>query len=244
MATIIIKERTESLTEPPAGLELLRDVEFGRNGESPLSMHILQPRDPSATPMPVIVGIHGSAWTWGSRDWCLETLLHFATRGYFTVTVGHRYRTEAPFPSMIEDCKCAVRYLRAHADQYRIDSGRIGAWSRSGRGSRHAPTATWRLGLPAESRGARSTPWRRGLPPVESVNPVTGAAQLPRSIRVTASSMLIGGSTWPSPTEAQSRFHNCRTAIRPMFSLSTRMVVRAGNVCALNSVSSNPMMLI
>lgn len=32
---------------------------------------------------------------------------------------------EAPFPAQIEDCKCAIRYLRAHANKYNIDPDRI-----------------------------------------------------------------------------------------------------------------------
>ena len=38
---------------------------------------------------------------------------------------------EAPLPACIEDVKCAVRWLRAHADQYHVDPDRIGAYGHS-----------------------------------------------------------------------------------------------------------------
>lgn len=37
----------------------------------------------------------------------------------------------AVFPAQIQDCKCAVRYLRAHAKELGIDSEHIGAWGES-----------------------------------------------------------------------------------------------------------------
>jgi acetyl esterase/lipase len=41
--------------------------------------------------------------------------------------VDYRLAPDHKFPAMIEDVKCAVRYLRAHADEYNLDPERIGA---------------------------------------------------------------------------------------------------------------------
>jgi acetyl esterase/lipase len=38
------------------------------------------------------------------------------------------------FPAAVEDSKCAVRWLRAHAQQYNIDPERIGVWGSSAGG--------------------------------------------------------------------------------------------------------------
>ena len=134
MTKITLTEWAQAQTNPPADLELLRDVEYGRVGDRPLTMHILRPATLPLAPMPVLVGIHGGGWAGGTKDWCLEVLMHFATRGYFTVAIGHRFQKEAPFPSMIEDCKCAVRFLRAHANTYHLDANSIGAWGLSSGG--------------------------------------------------------------------------------------------------------------
>jgi acetyl esterase/lipase len=50
------------------------------------------------------------------------------------VTVNYRLSGEAPFPAALEDCKCAVRWLRAHAKDYNLDPNRIGAYGNSAGG--------------------------------------------------------------------------------------------------------------
>ncbi len=47
-----------------------------------------------------------------------------------------RYRLsgEARFPAQITDCKAAIRFLRAHAEDYGIDPKRIGGWGGSAGG--------------------------------------------------------------------------------------------------------------
>ena len=80
-----------------------------------------------------IVIVHGGGWSAGSRrDRPYRSmLLDYALKGYVTISVDYRLRGEAPLPACIEDVKCAVRWLRAHADQYRVDPDRIGAYGHS-----------------------------------------------------------------------------------------------------------------
>lgn len=118
----------------PAGVEVLRDVEYGKGGERPLKMHILRPKEASKEAMPVVVWIHGGAWSAGTRDGGVPRLASFAERGYFCATIEYRLSGEAIFPAQIEDCKCAIRYLRAHAQKYNLDANRIGVWGSSAGG--------------------------------------------------------------------------------------------------------------
>jgi acetyl esterase/lipase len=50
-----------------------------------------------------------------------------ARRGYVAATVRYRLVPSACFPAQIEDCKAAVRWLRANARKYHINPDRIGA---------------------------------------------------------------------------------------------------------------------
>ncbi|GIW04087.1 MAG: hypothetical protein KatS3mg059_0707 [Thermomicrobiales bacterium] len=54
--------------------------------------------------------------------------------GFTVVTVNYRLAPRFTFPAMIEDVKCAIRSLRAHAPTYGIDPDRIGAWGSSAGG--------------------------------------------------------------------------------------------------------------
>src|SRR5436309_2116114 len=55
-----------------------------------------------------------------------QTMEVLARRGYVAVAPDYRLAPAHTFPAQVEDCKCAVRWLRAHAKEYRVDPDRIG----------------------------------------------------------------------------------------------------------------------
>jgi acetyl esterase/lipase len=56
-----------------------------------------------------------------------QTIEVLARRGYVAIAPDYRLAPAHRFPACIEDCKCAVRWLRASAGKYRVDTARIGA---------------------------------------------------------------------------------------------------------------------
>ena len=54
--------------------------------------------------------------------------------GFVAVTINYRLAGEAPFPAALDDCKTAVRWLRAHAKDYNLDPDHIGAYGNSAGG--------------------------------------------------------------------------------------------------------------
>ncbi len=118
----------------PPDVELIRDVEYGTGGGRPLKMHVLRPKSPPKDAMPVVVWIHGGAWRAGNKDSGIGNLARFARRGYFCASIEYRLSQEAIFPAQIEDCKCAIRFLRAKAKEYNLDPNRIGVWGSSAGG--------------------------------------------------------------------------------------------------------------
>ena len=75
-------------------------------------------------PFPVIVWIHGGGWN--SEDLTRkympsEFLAEMNEDGYVVASIDYRLSMDAPFPAHIEDCKAAIRFLRAHAAEYKID---------------------------------------------------------------------------------------------------------------------------
>jgi acetyl esterase/lipase len=57
-----------------------------------------------------------------------------AELGFVAVTINYRLSGEAAWPAALEDCKCAVRWLRAHARDYNIDPKHVGAYGNSAGG--------------------------------------------------------------------------------------------------------------
>ena len=113
---------------------LISTVEYGTGGGRALTMHLLQARPRPAGLAPVLVWVHGGAWLSGSKDSGIARLFPFARRGYVCASIEYRLSGEVTWPAQIEDCKTAVRYLRAHADQLGLDPDRIGAWGSSAGG--------------------------------------------------------------------------------------------------------------
>lgn len=107
---------------------VLRDVTYCTGGGEALKMDIYPPK-PAAKPAPVVLFIHGGGWEAGSKrnGWGGN----WAQRGYLFASIDYRLAPKYAFPAMIEDAKCAVRYLRGHATQYALDPNRIAVWGNS-----------------------------------------------------------------------------------------------------------------
>ena len=105
-----------------------------REGESKSwKLDLAMPENFGTTPRPAIVIIHGGGWRAGSKKDLVyrDLLLDYAFQGYLTISVEYRFDQETPFPACIEDVKCAVRWLRAHAKEYNINPDKIGAFGHS-----------------------------------------------------------------------------------------------------------------
>lgn len=107
-------------------IEITRDIVYGRAGDIDLHLDLARPAE-LAEPAPCIVVIHGGAWRGGNKSMHINEIRRFAEQGYVSATVQYRLCPQHRFPAQVEDVKCAVRYLRGHADEYSIDPDRIGA---------------------------------------------------------------------------------------------------------------------
>ena len=130
-------------------------VTYARYGDRTLEMDIYRPNDAWGN-LPAIVCIHGGGWAKGSRESHGAMAQALASRGYVAATISYRLSGEAKFPAQIHDCKAAVRFLRAHADEYGIDADHIGAIGLSAGGHLTALLAT--SGGVAELEGNGGSP--------------------------------------------------------------------------------------
>ena len=106
----------------PAGTTVHRDLAYVAGGHQRQKLDLYLPGD--AQRPPLIVMIHGGAFRMGSKEG--ENPVPFLAEGYAVASINYRLSGHAIFPAQIEDCKAAVRWLRAHAAQYGFDPGRFG----------------------------------------------------------------------------------------------------------------------
>lgn len=94
-----------------------------------LKLDLLVPS--GAGPFPVVVWIHGGGWLSGSRTPIPSNVSALCTLGYAVASVDYRLTDVAVWPTQIQDCRGAVRWLRAHAGTYNLDPDRFAAWGSS-----------------------------------------------------------------------------------------------------------------
>ncbi|NLJ41085.1 MAG: alpha/beta hydrolase, partial [Clostridiales bacterium] len=119
------------------GVEIISNIEFGKGGKRLLLLDAFRLKGKQDKPMPVIIWIHGGGWSDPNLDKMYRPesqIIRLVKRGYFCVSIEYRLSTESVFPAQIQDCKCAVRFLRAKADEYNIDPEKIGVWGESAGG--------------------------------------------------------------------------------------------------------------
>ncbi|MBL8238586.1 MAG: alpha/beta hydrolase fold domain-containing protein [Bryobacterales bacterium] len=116
----------------PSGIRAERDIVYAKIGDRELLLDLYLPENEPAKPRPLIVWIHGGAWRAGTK--AQAPILPLVRQGYAGASVGYRYTQEAPFPANVQDCKAAIRWLRANAAKYNIDPNRIGVWGSSAGG--------------------------------------------------------------------------------------------------------------
>jgi len=117
----------EAPAEESHPVEIRKNVQYGTGAGEPLTLNMAIPAGFEER-LPVIMFIHGGGWIAGNKESLPDDLLTTAAQGgYFVVSVGYRLAPKHVFPAQIEDCKCAVRYLRANAKELNIDPERIGA---------------------------------------------------------------------------------------------------------------------
>jgi acetyl esterase/lipase len=115
----------------PPGTKVHRDLEYVPGGHERQKLDLYLPEKADG-PLPLVVWVHGGAWRQGSKERCPAVPL--VSRGYAVASINYRLSQHAKFPAQIEDCKAAIRWLRANAKKYGLDPNHIGVWGASAGG--------------------------------------------------------------------------------------------------------------
>ena len=122
------------------GLSVIRPgIVYSTTMGQELTLDLLLPQTPEGdtqSRFPLVVFIQGSGWHFPDVTYEIPQLARLSMEGYVVATVTHRNIEEGhPAPAFLKDVKTAVRYLRAHAQEYHIDGERVYAFGTSSGGN-------------------------------------------------------------------------------------------------------------
>jgi acetyl esterase/lipase len=128
---LLISLSGSSLAASPT-IDVLRNQAFVERETGPLAADVYRPNGDG--PFPAMLVVHGGAWRMGARADLAAIASAFAEHDYVAVAIDYRLAPRYKFPAQIHDCQAAVRWMREHAPELRIDPARIGGFGYSAGG--------------------------------------------------------------------------------------------------------------
>jgi acetyl esterase/lipase len=84
---------------------------------------------------PLVVYMTGGGFAMADKTGNLNQRTYVAEQGYAVASIEYRtVASGATYKETLQDVKSAIRYLRAHADEYGIDSANVAVWGQSAGG--------------------------------------------------------------------------------------------------------------
>jgi acetyl esterase/lipase len=119
-----------------ANIDVKRDLVYAATDNPRQKLDLFLPRKRATDkPLPIIAFIHGGGWRNGDKRGGLRRVAALVESGDFVgASIGYRLTGEAIWPAQIHDCKAAIRWLRAHAEEYGFDSNQIAVMGSSAGG--------------------------------------------------------------------------------------------------------------
>ena len=110
--------------KPPPAAETIKNLRYGSGSTQELDLYL-----PDATefpgPRPVLLWLHAGGWISENRTQVGDVIQREYSRGYAVASVEYALAPANPFPAALHDVKLAIRFLKANAATYDLDSGNI-----------------------------------------------------------------------------------------------------------------------
>lgn len=103
---------------------LQSDVEFAKEGDARLTLDAFVPD--GAGPFPTCILVHGGGFIRGDKQSFIKPLFGPLSKAGFTwFTINYRLAPQHRWPACSSDVESAIRWVKAHAKEYKVDTGRI-----------------------------------------------------------------------------------------------------------------------
>lgn len=107
-----------------ARADLKTDIEFASPGGVSLTLDAFVPEGDG--PFPTCILVHGGGFMNGTKTSYIKPLFEpLSKAGFAWFTINYRLAPANRFPACIEDTEAAIRWVKAHAKEYKVDAKRI-----------------------------------------------------------------------------------------------------------------------
>ena len=115
--------------------QTIKNINYAGTSSASQTLDLLLPAN-ALLPLPLVVRIHGGGFSSGDKagEETGTAANAILAKGYALASVNYRLSGQALFPAGVQDVKAAVRWLRAHAAQYGLDTDRFASWGESAGG--------------------------------------------------------------------------------------------------------------
>jgi alpha-L-fucosidase 2 len=129
-----LRKTQASRSEPskPA-LKLRTDIEFAKPGGESLTLDAYVPE--GTGPFPAVIIVHGGGFVRGDKQTFVPPLFEpLANAGFAWFSINYRLAPKYQLPAAVADVESAVRWVRAHAKEYKVDTKRLALMGESAGG--------------------------------------------------------------------------------------------------------------
>ncbi len=112
----------------PKGLLVFKNVVYSNSAASRFGvrdLHLDVYRPDSRKLLPALIMVHGGGWRSGDKQMEVPLAQMIAKRGFVSIPVEYQLSPEAKYPAAIYNIKSAIRWLKANAETYGIDTSKI-----------------------------------------------------------------------------------------------------------------------
>jgi len=110
---------------PSARVRVIPDLAYAKYDDRTLLLDLYLPSQPGQS-RPGVIVVRGGGWMVNDRKRFAHVASALAEKGVAAACIEYRTAEEAAFPGAIQDVKAAVRWMRANAERYGINSHAIG----------------------------------------------------------------------------------------------------------------------
>lgn len=118
----------------PSNVKEGKNIVYAEIGKRKLHLNVFYHNHRHEKKYPGILMIHGGGWSSGDTSLVIPMAERISAKGFVTVTAEYRLSPEALYPAAVYDLKAALRWMRANAFKYDIDTNKIAVYGCSAGG--------------------------------------------------------------------------------------------------------------